>query len=412
LTARSFDIVINGGGLVGLAFALLLDRGLARGGPPLSIAVLDRQAPVVPDETGLRVSALSPASCRVFECCGAWSRLPAERIGVYRRMRVWHGDDGPDGSHAICFDAAEQGLPELGFIAENDLLRAVLWAAADESPRITLLAGVTATGLEPGPDAVGIDLAGGGRVRTRLLVGADGAESWVRRQAGIEVDARDCGQRAIVVHVASEQPHGNTAWQRFLDSGPVALLPLADGRSSVVWSLCDDRAGTLLAAADDTFGAELTAATGDVLGALTPTTARAAFPLSMFHAPNYVGPRWALIGDAAHRVHPLAGQGVNLGLLDAAVLADCLAAAAMSRWSDPGDRRALRRYERRRKGDNLLTLGLMDGLHRLFTDRRPFVAGVAGLGMGLIGRSALLRHRLAAHATGGDSDTRPAARGG
>jgi ubiquinone biosynthesis UbiH/UbiF/VisC/COQ6 family hydroxylase len=205
----------------------------------------------------------------------------------------------------------------------------------------------------------------GGSIQGTLLVAADGSDSAVRRMLDLPVLSGSYGQTAVVTHVASSLPHRETAWQRFLPGGPLAFLPLADGRSSVVWSLPTERATELLAADTDFFLAELEAASAGVLGALGPCSARAGFPLQALHALRYSAARAVLVGDAAHTVHPLAGQGMNLGLLDAVCLADVIEAALIA-GEDPGDLKVLRRYERERKGDNLEMLLALDGLNRLF----------------------------------------------
>jgi ubiquinone biosynthesis UbiH/UbiF/VisC/COQ6 family hydroxylase len=211
--------------------------------------------------------------------------------------------------------------------------------------------------------------------------------------------------------VSSERPHGATAWQRFLAGGPLALLPLADGRSSIVWSCPEEQAGFLASVDEDDFNRELTAASAGVLGELRLTTPRLSFPLAGGHVSRYTGLRYALIGDAAHRVHPLAGQGVNLGFADAAALAETLARHLAAPHADAGDPLALRRFERWRKSANLSTLAAMEALHRLFTSRVPGVARAAGLGLGAVDRLAPLKSSLAAFATGRRGDLPRAARG-
>jgi 2-octaprenylphenol hydroxylase len=409
---KVFDVIVNGGGLVGLAFALQLQRHLDRVRPDLSIAVLDRQPPAEEwdAEIGLRVSALAPSSRQILDTCGVWAQVPPERVGVYRRMCVWRGENPADPAQRIAFDAAEQGVAELGYIVENDLLRLLLWRESDRHRGIRLISQVAPSELERHRDTVTVRLTDGQTVQGRLIVGADGAGSWVREQMGVATTDRICCQRAIVVHVSSEKPHKDSAWQRFLPDGPVALLPLADGRSSVVWSVAESRADGLLALTDDAFGRALTQATNDVLGHLRVASERVSFPLAMSHTHQYSGSRFALIGDAAHRVHPLAGQGVNLGLLDAAALAETLASHLKSTYADAGDPAALRKFERWRKGDNLLTLALMEAVHRLFTSDHVLVPRSAGLGLGIIDRLSPIKRCLAEYAMGRTADAPRTAR--
>jgi 2-octaprenylphenol hydroxylase len=212
------------------------------------------------------------------------------------------------------------------------------------------------------------------------------------------------GQQAIVAHVASERPHGHSAWQRFLKEGPLALLPLCDGRCSIVWSCSDTRARDLAAAEEPEFNRAVTEASAGVLGELRLTTRRLSFALAAGHASRYTGMRFALIGDAAHRVHPLAGQGVNLGFLDAATLAEVVADHLSAKSADPGDPVALRRFERWRKGANLVTLAAMDTLHKLFTTRIVGVSRAAGAGLTLVDRVRPVKHLLAGHAMGQRGD--------
>jgi 2-octaprenylphenol hydroxylase len=403
VSVPAYDVVVLGGGLTGLAFARLLHAQAAgrRGAPRIAVVEAGRPPPASPPaDVGLRVVALSPASRAVLSACGAWEGVPAARLGPYRRMVVWHHAGTPQGPGAITFDAAEQGRAELGWIAENDLLRAALWSACAGRPGLDLLAGVAPTAAGVGPAGAFVALADGRRLEAALLVGADGHESWLRGALGVAAPGRDYGQLALVAHVAGERPHGETAWQRFLADGPLALLPLADGRSSIVWSCGAERARALLAAPDAEFDAALTAASAGVLGALRVGTRRVSFPLSAAHAAQYTGLRFALVGDAAHRVHPLAGQGVNLGFQDAAALAEVLAAHLDGAGADVGDPRALRRYERWRRGANLTTLAAMDALHALFTSRLPGVARAGAAALGAVDRIAPLKRRLADYAMG------------
>jgi 2-octaprenylphenol hydroxylase len=358
----------------------------------------------------LRVSALSRISRTILQFSGIWPAIAATRISPYRRMCVWQADGAAGSARSISFDAAELGEPDLGCIVENGVIRRAAWERVNAMHSVSLHLGSAPAALHEETDALELILENGQRLRTRLLVGADGARSWVRQALGVTSREREYGQRAIVAHVESQRSHRETAWQRFIAGGPVALLPLDDGRSSVVWSCPDATAAELMAADKKIFDRRLTLATDQVLGSLTTTTERADFPLSLAYAQRYTGRRYALIGDAAHRVHPLAGQGANLGLLDAAALAETLAVQQASPVIDPGDPVILRRYERWRKGDNLLTMGVLDGLHRLFGAGWVPAARLGGLGLGIVDRLAPVKRRLALYAMGDSGDLPMAAR--
>lgn len=399
--AVDVDVLVVGGGHAGLAFARLL--AVLGGGrrPGLSIAVLDAgDAPATaPDaEVGLRVVALSPGSRTILERCAAWPLLPAQRVGPYRRMVVWHPAGAPDGAASIHFDAAGQGVAELGYIVENELLRAALWHAPGGG--LQLLPATKPAALAIDADAASVSLAGGGLLRARLVVGADGHASWLRQALGVGAQHRAYGQHAVVAHLASERPHDDTAWQCFLPDGPVALLPLADGRVSLVWSCASARAAGLLALAGPEFEREVTAAAGGVLGGLRLTTQRAAFELAAANAAQYSGLRYALIGDAAHRVHPLAGQGVNLAFRDAVVLAQVLADHLALPHADPGDPLALRRFERARRGENAATIGAMSLINAAFSSSVPGLSRMAGHGLVLVDRLGPVKALLADMAMG------------
>ncbi|MBL8200527.1 MAG: FAD-dependent monooxygenase [Chromatiales bacterium] len=406
MTAHDYDVLIIGGGVTGLACAGLLRNFLRPRREPLRIGVLEARAPRRPAADagpGLRVFAIAPAGRAILEACGAWDTLPPGMAAPYERMRVWQADSTPFGPGSIGFDAADSGAPGLGHIVDHDWLRLGLWnALADQGGGpVDLLTGASPAGLDAGPEAMTVRLPDGTSVRARLLVGADGADSWVRSQLQLPTTARDYGQLAVVGHVGSERPHQRTAWQRFTPGGPVALLPLADGRSSIVWSCFEPEAREISALADDEFGARLTAATGSVLGDLRVTTPRLAVPLAARHTHRYTGARFALVGDAAHQIHPLAGQGINLGLLDAAALAETLAAHLLgARLADPGDALVLRRYERWRKGANLLTMAAMEGLHRVFTSDSTTLTRLAAAGLGAVDRLPVVKRLLMAQAAG------------
>lgn len=403
---HDFDIAIAGGGMVGAALAALLASrpDTSR----LSIALLEPKPaapPAAGDPLDLRVSALSRASQRLLERTGAWPAVAARGASPYRRMVVWDAADRPDGTGAVRFDAAELAEPDLGHIVENRSVQAALLECARGRGVMLLRSGVASVAAEDA--AARVETPEGRRLSCALLVGADGHDSAVRRLAGIETRGWDYAQRGIVAHLAPERPHQETAWQRFLPGGPLALLPLPDGRVSLVWTVPGTEAEALVALDDEAFGARVTEASAGVLGALRPTTPRAAFPLRLMHAVEYTRPRLALVGDAAHAVHPLAGQGVNLGFMDAAALAQVLG-EALAAGEDIGERAVLRRYERWRKAENLPAMALMDGLQKLFGSDQPLLSWARRSGLGLVDRAEPVKRSLIRRAMGVAGDV-PAA---
>lgn len=396
------DVLIVGGGMVGSACALACAAqgwrlGLIEASAP------ERDWPA--GEIDLRVSAISRASQRMLERLGAWSRIRALGASPYREMQVW--DQAPE--HGIHFDSALLGEPDLGHLVENRAIRLALWERLDALPGLTLLCPAAIAGIERLDGWIRVRLEDGRTLDTRLLIGADGRDSRVRALAGIETDGHDYDQRAIVAHVRPERAHGGCARQRFLPTGPLALMPLADGRCSIVWSADEALAEELLGLDEDAFAQRLTEASQNCLGRLSLTTPRAAFALRMQHACHYVEPGIALIGDAAHAIHPLAGQGVNLGLLDAAALAEALARARAA-GRNPGGLWALRQYERARRGDNLLMLGAMDVFKDVFAAAHPALARARTAGLALTDRLDPLKRLFMRHALGLSRDLPPLAR--
>jgi ubiquinone biosynthesis UbiH/UbiF/VisC/COQ6 family hydroxylase len=393
------DVAVVGAGPVGLATALLLHR---RSGIPAGrITVFDRRVPPADQKAAdlpvdLRVFALSRASERILRACDAWDEIAATRTERYERMHVWHADVPPRGSDALVFDAAEMGERDLGVIAENAVLQAALAAAArragigfEEAEIASLVQERSAVALR----------AGEREFRARLVVGADGAQSRVRELAGLGAIRADYGQVALVAMIATSRPHEHTAWQRFLGDGTLAFLPLAGGRCSIVWSLPTARAERLLAAPPAQFVRALEEDLDGALGSLELVSERLKFPLWRLSADHYVTARVALVGDAAHVVHPLAGQGANLGLLDAAALADVLEAGLRER-EDLGAERVLRRYERWRRSENDLMSAAIDAFDRLLARGSGRVAGLAQRGMPLVGRAPLAKRVFIERAMG------------
>lgn len=370
------DVAVIGGGTVGCAFAL----AAARAG--LSVLVVDRQAvspPTIRDPMDLRVSALSPAAERILAALGVWQEIEAVRASPYRRMEIWD----VAGSGKLTFESAEAGEPRLGHIVENRLVQGVLRADLTRHARVKLRCPAGLETFDVERDWVLLELDDGIMERARLLVGADGGRSMVRGRAGIPVSTWDYRQRALVTHVATGEPHRQSCYQRFLSTGPVAFLPLLEGRSSIVWSTTPEEARRLKALPDDEFALALEEAVEGRLGRISQVGERASFPLQYLHASRYVDERIALVGDAAHVVHPLAGQGVNLGLLDAAALAEVVV-EAHRRQRDFGRVSELRRYERWRKGDNLVMADALHALKHLFGSDERAVAWARNLGLSLV----------------------------
>ncbi|MBV8783345.1 MAG: FAD-dependent monooxygenase [Gammaproteobacteria bacterium] len=387
------DVVVVGGGPVGACAGALL----ARSG--LSVALLEPHPPPAPGTGGppdSRVVALSRASERILRAAGAWEHIPPQHLSPYERMRIWHERAGPFSADVLVFDAADAGEPNLGYILENRRLQHALLEAFRAAGGT--LEPLAFAGLERGAAALTV-LTGGAPLAARLLLGADGAHSAVRAAAGLPVQLSAYRQRALVANVATARAHERTAWQRFLVDGTLAFLPLADGTSSIVWSADEARAAALLSLDAPQFNAALEAAADGALGATQLLTARRDFALHRLAAPHYVTEHVALLGDAAHVVHPLAGQGVNLGLLDAAVLAEALA-DARTRREDLGSLAVLRPYERWRKSEVALMAAAIDAFDRLLAHGQGPLARLAQHGLGLVNRSEELRRFFIRRALG------------
>lgn len=398
---RPRRIVIVGAGLVGSTLAARLAGGPH--GEALDIAVIDAASrpSFDPDaDVELRVSALSIGSVRLLDSIGVWSTVAATRCCAYDHMRVWDADGDVNGPSTLTFDADEFAVPHLGYIVENRLLTHALLNALDDGS-VALRFNVALDDIRERGDGFDVVLADGTRMPADLIVAADGAQSGVRDAVGIDVQSRAYEQQAIVTHAQPEIPHGATAWQRFLRSGPIGLLPLDDGRVSIVWSASAELAGRAMEAEDAVLGELLTDASDAVLGALRVAAPRAAFPLFAQHAVRYVTRGVALVGDAAHAVHPLAGQGANLGLTDADELARVLD-EAIDRGEHIGDRPVLRRYERARRGENAVMMHFLTGLNSLYASDSVLLGELRKAGMALFNRSGPIRRRMVGVALGDD----------
>jgi 2-octaprenylphenol hydroxylase len=393
-----FDIVIAGAGMVGACAATLLAKASLCA--PARIALIDAKPPG-PARTDvdidLRVSAISRGTERILTACSVWDAVRADRIHPYQRMQVWDASSAPDGGGVLRFDAAEVGEPNLGYIVENRWLQWHLFDAAARSG-VTLFRQAV-TGLDLGNECATVALAEGRTVSAALVIAADGADSPLRGFAGIDTKGWGYEQEALVTHIRTEIAHEDTACQRFLETGPIALLPLADGRSSIVWSTTPEQAEAMREIDADDFARAVEQATDRVLGSVTLAAPRASFPLRLIHAVEYTRPRLVLIGDAAHAVHPLAGLGVNLGFLDAAALTETLVDARAA-GSELGDLKPLRRYERWRKSENLTAMGMLDGINRLFSNDNPALSGLRRAGLGAVNQLGPLKNFFIRRALG------------
>ena len=394
---KEYDILIVGGGMVGLTLACALGDSALRIAVIEPVAAEPRQD--LPDYD-LRVSALTRSSEQVFRAIGAWDAMVRSRVSPYQRMQVWDST----GHGQIRFDAAEIGEPNLGHIVENRVIMAALQARLAEFDNLTLYCPATVGNIHRDDEQVRLTLQDGRRLFACLVVGTDGADSQVRREAGIETVGWSYQQSAVVATIQTELSHRHTCWQCFMPQGPLAFLPLADEQhSSIVWSTAPAHAAELMALPEPQFLAALSQAFGGSLGVMQGCGPRGVFPLSLRHAKQYTAPRLALAGNAAHAIHPLAGQGLNLGISDAAALAEILL-EAKRQGRDIGAWEVLRRYERWRKGDNLAVMVAMDGFKRLFGNTHPLLAPLRNLGLQAVDRLGPLKSLLIRQAMGMDGE--------
>jgi ubiquinone biosynthesis UbiH/UbiF/VisC/COQ6 family hydroxylase len=378
-----FDIVIVGAGLVGASFAVAL-RGAG-----LKLALVEAQAPVAAGEDwDSRVYAISPGSAAFLEGMGVWKRIDRSRIDAVREMQIY----GDAAGAQLQFSAYESGVPELAWTVESKRLQNVLWQALEHQHNLELLCPEQCESLQLREDAAELVLAGGKVLRAKLVVAADGKHSWVRQAAGIAAEAKPYGQMGVVANFNCAGEHHDTAYQWFRDDGVLAYLPLPGRRMSMVWSTSDAHAAELLALSAEALCARVAEAGKNTLGALALLSPAAQFPLMRQHAARLAAPRLALIGDAGHVLHPLAGQGVNLGFGDAAALAQVLLQRELFR--DPGEIRLLRRYERARAEDILALAWVTDGLHHLFAAPGGVAASLRNTGMNLTDALPVIKNLL------------------
>ncbi|WP_407276576.1 UbiH/UbiF/VisC/COQ6 family ubiquinone biosynthesis hydroxylase [Halothiobacillus sp. DCM-1] len=383
------DAVVVGGGMVGASIALALGQA------GYSVMLVEEQPipslPAATDPFDVRVSALSNASIDFLAQLGVWPILRESRHAPYRRMRVWDQAGAGD----VSFHARDTGFPYLGVILENQVIQAGLWQAVAQCPAIRPAQAVQPQHWQAGKAFGTLTLSDGRRVQTSLLIGADGAHSWVRQHIGLEIRRHDYDTAAQVLSVHTAYPQQDITWQRFTPQGPQAFLPLAGARGSLVWYDQPDRVAARQALSDDALLRVVHQAFPPELGEITAIERRASFPIRRLHAARYQAARTVLIGDAAHTIHPLAGQGVNLGFADARALFDCLKDQA-----DLGLAALLMRYERNRRADNLTVQYGMDAFHYGFRETNPLAVRLRNAGLMITEHCPPLRRRLAQFASG------------
>lgn len=394
VTLLKCDVVIAGGGMVGLALALLLATN-----PALSIIVLEAKAEsdeFTPEQYHHRVSALSLSSVRILQSIDVWSAMQTRRVSPFNAIKVWDAKAKSD----LTFNSQDIAESVLGYIVENNVTQLSLREKVLSTKNIRYLSPATLTAMQQTPQQIILSTKEHGEITAKLAIAADGANSWLRKAAGISVSAESYEQEAVVASVITTLPHHKIARQVFLPDGPLAFLPLqSETMSSIVWSLPAEKAREMLALPADDFKSTLTKAFGARLGEVVDVSHRFVFPLKKQQAESYVDNRVVLVGDAAHVVHPLAGQGVNLGLLDAASLAEVLLTAA-AEGRDIAQTSVLRRYERWRRAENMALLSGVDVIKTLFAQQSTAMQTVRGVGLLLTNRLTSIKNIFTRQAVG------------
>lgn len=389
-----YDVVIVGGGMVGMTLACMLAEKTS-----LTIAILEAQPHQHPWTAAAyhhRVSAITPLSRRIFQSLHVWDAIQRCRVSPFSQIQVW--DAASKGE--VTFDSREIAEPVLGYIIENNLIQSALEAAIKKYSQITLVAPVKLASLVEKEDGIELTTDQGQVIQGKLAVGADGGHSWLRQQAGISITQHPYGQSAIVATVSTELPHHAVARQVFLATGPLAFLPLLDEKaSSIVWSLPTDEAKQLMEMDEALFQQKLAYAFEYRLGDITELGQRYSYPLIKQQANHYVQSRIALVGDAAHTIHPLAGQGVNMGLLDVVSLVDVLV-TAIKQHREMASYATLRRYERWRRADNAVMLAGVDMIKCLFASEKKSVQTMRSLGLNTVDRWSGIKNIFARYAVG------------
>ena len=381
------DVIIIGGGLAGLALAVALRRS------QLEAVVVEQQAAAAPSGWDSRIYAISPANARFLAAIGVWDHLDHSRMMAVKRMAIYGDSFG-----ALDFAARDAGVGELAWIMESSLLQEELRQSAKRQGNVELLHPASPTSLSISDDGVSLQLSDQRRLRASLVVAADGANSWTRAAAGIEVNFQPYEHSAVVANFRTSRAHRGVAFQWFRRDGVLAWLPLPGDMISIVWSTPKAHADDLLAAAPDDFCRRVAMAGDFSLGELTLETPPAAFPLRLMRAPRTVAPRLALIGDAAHTIHPLSGHGVNLGFQDACSLGRLL--CERPDYIDCGDLQFLRRHERGRSEEVVMLQSLTHALQKLFDAHGPPLTTMRNFGLNLVNGVPALKNLLVRYAMG------------
>jgi ubiquinone biosynthesis UbiH/UbiF/VisC/COQ6 family hydroxylase len=383
----AFDVVIVGGGLAGLSLACALRD------TRLKIALVEGHAPTRATGWDARVYAISPANAEFLQKIGAWKHLNPERIAPIHSMKILG-----DGGARLDFSAYDSGVAQLGWVLESSLIACELWESAKRQSNLTLFCPASPSAIKRQEDSTKLTLSDSRILSAKLLVGADGRDSWVRENEGLPATNIPYGEMGLVANFECSTPHRGVARQWFREDGVLAWLPLPGNRISIVWSTPDANARELLALTSNELSARVAAAGGHELGKLELLAPAAAFPLRLMRVPRTIAPRLALVGDAAHGIHPLSGHGINLGFQDAKALADLL--SATPEWQDIGDERLLRRYQRARREETLLLQTTTHTLRQLFREKLPGLKPLRNFGMNLTNRLPVIKNLLVRYALG------------